>query len=151
MDDHWVVDDAQYGDLLSMQLEDGSFRMQWDRWEHDCLDIDLQAGVAMHRQQGGAQSDDPSTWETRTYEIRRAGTGWEIHVSEDEVEAWRRDGESTVASKADFQERFPRDALRDEVAPAKERLSRLGALQPGWVPLALAVSRAIDQQAKGAR
>lgn len=148
MDDHWIVENPDFGELLCMRIERATFRLQWDGWEHDCFDVDTTAGLGTYRRQGATQDDDPEAWEATTYRMRRSGSQWEICVTGDEIEAWRSERKGVLTGRIDFRRSWPNLSLTDEVTPEVERLARLGPLQPGWVRLAPAVSAALEHGGK---
>ena len=146
MDDRWIRNDHEDGRLIHIALPDGTLRLHRDMWEHDCLEVGPGGKSATHRSQGGSQDDDPRSWASQEFEIRRSESGWQMLATMDVIERWRRASETDVQRKETFSKNYTNTIRTDQLEPARSDLEKKQALDAGWIDLAGDVSDLLDRE-----
>jgi hypothetical protein len=145
LDERWVRNDHEDGELLHAELPGNIVRMFRTMWEHTCLDLDLKTGVVVQRDQGGEQNHDPVTWPAIVLQIRRTAKSWQVLVPSPALEEWKGECQTQVEQAVEFQARYPGTMLTDEVEEARRRLADAQGLAPGWVNLAEDVGNLLER------
>lgn len=142
MDHQWLLP-GKHDAFVVEVLPTGVLRLFEERWEHDCLDIDLDQGTATHRKQGAHETDDPRLWDASVRQLRMHGDEWQVSLLEEDLARWTEAQERDLEAKRNFSRSYPHIDTTKDVEAAERLLDDMKKLEPGWIPLAVDVAKAL--------
>jgi len=142
MDYSWFIDTDHFGTPEVWGAD--CIRIVRTFWEHSCLDINIDAATATHRDQSQPHAADPDKWTGAVRPLRHRGSFWEILCTEDDVASWVRQHEDRVMNAQTLADQYPHLSSAADIEGRRRDLEAVRALRPGWLPLASDIAGAID-------